>query len=669
MIQRNTEKRPSEPNVTLPPTVAKTKDDLTVGDRFKLFMNISPRASQSMLSLNSSQLQALRDKHKAAKATEPMDLRDVMLKMRDPNYGLEMKDAKIGFFTTKRCMTGQQLIDWLIAQKLTESGSRAEAVAIATALLNTGNIELAKAVNDKEKEGIFGDSLSLYTIAKSEDDKKREKAAKDKEAHSPRGTSPRRRWFGSTLPDIMSSQEPGEKVPRVATALLSAVLAMNGARTEGIFRISPEGSLIESLKEQLERGNLTIGGHDPHVPACCFKLFLRELRQPVIPDALYDECIKAAESAAAAEAVVSKLPETNRNLLLTLVSFLVDLAAPENVQVTKMPVSNLAVVFAPCLLRCPLTNPMDIMRNSSVEQMFVQTLIEAHCPPSYVKSAAVAVPRTIAIPLRDNSDSPSALSSSGKSLGTSLTPTSSTSALPSNTTGSGKNLDSEVKRSSGKAQDGVPRTDSAPGRTTRTDTAGSSGSGKKIEAMASSSAASSVASTPTSSGAIPTTPSGDVSPEAAKEASGEKRSEGSGKHVELLVGKSEPVPIPGAVASLSTSGPSHSPASTADPFSAPTSPAPAIDAGTSPAPTESVPAAPVVSSSTSADAAGFEDAEVAEWLKEAEPAVATRLAPQMREAKQRLKSAEAAADAELTSFYMQQLESLRRQVAITTLVL
>ena len=59
-----------------------------------------------------------------------------------------------------------------------------------------------------------------------------EKANKDKqELISPRGgVSPRRRWFGSTLPDIMSSQEPGEKVPRVVTVLLNAVLAMNGAR-------------------------------------------------------------------------------------------------------------------------------------------------------------------------------------------------------------------------------------------------------------------------------------------------------------------------------------------------------------------------------------------------------------------------------------------------------
>ena len=62
--------------------------------------------------------------------------------MKDPNYGLELKDVKTGFFTSKKCMTGVHLIDWLLAQKYAEPGQRGDAAVIASMLISRGVIEV-----------------------------------------------------------------------------------------------------------------------------------------------------------------------------------------------------------------------------------------------------------------------------------------------------------------------------------------------------------------------------------------------------------------------------------------------------------------------------------------------------------------------------------------------
>jgi len=178
----------------------------------------------------------------------------------------------------------------------------------------------------------------------------------------------------------MASEPPNTKIPRVMNVLLEAIKTKNGFQTEGIFRVSAQKSLVDNLQEQLEKGNMTISGNDPHVPACCLKMFLYQLKDSVIPQHLYHQCIAITDgkrqTQQTVEQILNQLENHYRYLLQALIIFLRELAAPQNVIVNKMGLASLAVVFTPCLIRCPSYDPAEIIQNSAIECTFIQSLFE-----------------------------------------------------------------------------------------------------------------------------------------------------------------------------------------------------------------------------------------------------------------------------------------------------
>ncbi|ETO19031.1 RhoGAP domain-containing protein [Reticulomyxa filosa] len=67
--------------------------------------------------------------------------------------------------------------------------------------------------------------------------------------------------------------------------------------------------------------------------------------------------------------------EENRESIRYLVSFLKKLLKPECVEVTKMNLENVAIVFAPTILMCPNDDPTLLMQNSKFEKDFVIQMI------------------------------------------------------------------------------------------------------------------------------------------------------------------------------------------------------------------------------------------------------------------------------------------------------
>ena len=126
---------------------------------------------------------------------------------------------------------------------------------------------------------------------------------------------------------------------------------------------------------------------DCHTAASLLKIWLRDLYEPLIPDAFYDECIALAvnldkdsvtkpEKAKRLAAFVTRLPELNALVLMYLIRFL-QLFAQTSVSIaTKMDDNNLATVFAPNVLRCPSHDPMVIMENTRKEMTYVKHLIQ-----------------------------------------------------------------------------------------------------------------------------------------------------------------------------------------------------------------------------------------------------------------------------------------------------
>lgn len=193
--------------------------------------------------------------------------------------------------------------------------------------------------------------------------------------------------FGSALQEVMSMQKeryPDRQLPWVQTRLSEEVLALNGDQTEGIFRVPGDIDEVNALKLQVDQWKVPTGLEDPHVPASLLKLWYRELEEPLIPHEFYEQCIAHYENPEAAVAVVHALPRINRLVLCYLIRFLQVFVQPANVAITKMDVSNLAMVMAPNCLRCRSDDPRVIFENTRKEMSFLRVLIQ-HLDTSFME--------------------------------------------------------------------------------------------------------------------------------------------------------------------------------------------------------------------------------------------------------------------------------------------
>ncbi|XP_078208913.1 rho GTPase-activating protein 39 isoform X3 [Callithrix jacchus] len=193
--------------------------------------------------------------------------------------------------------------------------------------------------------------------------------------------------FGSALQEVMGMQReryPERQLPWVQTRLSEEVLALNGDQTEGIFRVPGDIDEVNALKLQVDQWKVPTGLEDPHVPASLLKLWYRELEEPLIPHEFYEQCIAHYDSPEAAVAVVHALPRINRMVLCYLIRFLQVFVQPANVAVTKMDVSNLAMVMAPNCLRCQSDDPRIIFENTRKEMSFLRVLIQ-HLDTSFME--------------------------------------------------------------------------------------------------------------------------------------------------------------------------------------------------------------------------------------------------------------------------------------------
>ncbi|KAG2375104.1 hypothetical protein C9374_010108 [Naegleria lovaniensis] len=184
--------------------------------------------------------------------------------------------------------------------------------------------------------------------------------------------------FGVSIVDYLKWQK--EKFPQfdpskpyILYILSEALKKVNFSSVEGIFRLPGDVSRVEALKDKFCKCNFEIGEKDPHVLASLFKLWLRELADPLIPHRLYEHCVAVANSEQESAAVLDQLPHGNRAILSFVLDFLSDMLP--NCKKTMMTSENLAVVFCPNILRSQSSDPMAIMRNAASEKQFVRNLI------------------------------------------------------------------------------------------------------------------------------------------------------------------------------------------------------------------------------------------------------------------------------------------------------
>lgn len=209
-------------------------------------------------------------------------------------------------------------------------------------------------------------------------------------------------------------------VPAVVTLLTELIKRHGGFQTEGMFRLAADQDDVAFFKDEINggdysclreppplppdqqdsraaadrrslRSSMSSGGDgdlpedqlstvkltDVHVAAGLLKSWLRDLKEPLVPFALYSKAVLAGSSndPADALAVVKALPPANQRTLRHLVAFMAELS--QHHAVNRMDASNTAMVFAPNLLKDASSSAMQFAMQSEQERKFVEHLINS----------------------------------------------------------------------------------------------------------------------------------------------------------------------------------------------------------------------------------------------------------------------------------------------------
>ncbi|XP_039995229.1 unconventional myosin-IXAa isoform X5 [Xiphias gladius] len=186
------------------------------------------------------------------------------------------------------------------------------------------------------------------------------------------------RQFGVEVSRLTNDERT---VPLVVEKLINYI-EMHGLYTEGIYRKSGSTNKIKELKQGLDTDvdSMNLDDYNIHVIASVFKQWLRDLPNPLMTFELYEEFIRAMglqdkkEMIRGVYSVIDQLSRTHLNTLERLIFHLVRIALQE--ETNRMSANALAIVFAPCILRCPDTiDPLQSVQDISKTTACVELII------------------------------------------------------------------------------------------------------------------------------------------------------------------------------------------------------------------------------------------------------------------------------------------------------
>jgi hypothetical protein len=188
--------------------------------------------------------------------------------------------------------------------------------------------------------------------------------------------------FGVDLDTLVQRQK--SEVPKIVLHTIEYLHNKKAHLEEGIFRIPGNNIKITQLKKQFDTGtNVDLNKHndlDVHTVACLLKMFLRELPVPVIIPRYYSTYLKVYQNPDPKQRLINfrklvmGLPKSHRTLLMTTMEYLHLVAA--NQSVNKMSTLNLALIFAPNLMRAERETLTSIMEDADKVAGTLQSLIQ-----------------------------------------------------------------------------------------------------------------------------------------------------------------------------------------------------------------------------------------------------------------------------------------------------
>ncbi|XP_077373722.1 unconventional myosin-IXAb-like isoform X2 [Festucalex cinctus] len=186
------------------------------------------------------------------------------------------------------------------------------------------------------------------------------------------------RQFGVELSRLTSDER---NVPQLVEKLINYI-EMHGLYTEGIYRKSGSTNKIKELRQGLDTdvSSVNLDDYNIHVIASVLKQWLRDLPSPLMTFELYQEFLRAMGQPNTREvirgvyAVIEQLSRTHLSTLERLIFHLVRIALQEDTN--RMSANALAIVFAPCVLRCPDTiDPLQSVQDISKTTACVELII------------------------------------------------------------------------------------------------------------------------------------------------------------------------------------------------------------------------------------------------------------------------------------------------------
>uniref|UniRef100_A0A672LCU3 Unconventional myosin-IXa-like n=1 Tax=Sinocyclocheilus grahami TaxID=75366 RepID=A0A672LCU3_SINGR len=186
------------------------------------------------------------------------------------------------------------------------------------------------------------------------------------------------RQFGVELSRLTNDERA---VPLVVEKLINYI-EMHGLYTEGIYRKSGSTNKIKELKQGLDTdvNGMNLDDYNINVIGSVFKQWLRDLPNPLMTFELYEEFLRAMglqdkkEVIRGVYSIIDQLSRTHLNTLERLIFHLVRIVLQE--ETNRMSANALAIVFAPCILRCPdTTDPLRSVQDIGKTTACVELII------------------------------------------------------------------------------------------------------------------------------------------------------------------------------------------------------------------------------------------------------------------------------------------------------
>ncbi|KAG7553134.1 CRIB domain [Arabidopsis thaliana x Arabidopsis arenosa] len=176
--------------------------------------------------------------------------------------------------------------------------------------------------------------------------------------------------FGVSAESMQCSyDEKGNSVPTILLLMQERLYSQEGLKAEGIFRINPENSQEEHVRDQLNRG-IVPENIDVHCLAGLIKAWFRELPCGVL-DGLSPEEVLNCNTEDESVELIKQLKPTESALLNWAVDLMADVVEEE--ESNKMNARNIAMVFAPNMTQ--MTDPLTALMHAVQVMNLLKTLI------------------------------------------------------------------------------------------------------------------------------------------------------------------------------------------------------------------------------------------------------------------------------------------------------